>query len=587
MIEQLNIKKLINVDGIPEEGQHRIDWIVNGECLVGAPNNTSNEGSLNRAPVAIQQNVVRVNDNAKLTVTKVNEIVTAVNDIKTTLGALDDGSIIEVVNQTIAKIEAVETNLGETSKVVQTTTTEVADCKDKIGVRPSTDDSNRTIYDDISFIKQEMGSYPGFNINGKPDGANTGSGLKYRVIQNTASLNNHGQRIDKLETDWRESDVGQLTDEVNKLRSELGETSQATQDNVYVRLKTNARNIANVSNEVIEIKKAILFESIPDIGTKVTDLTSKYETLNGDINQVNTGIRPRLVAVEKKLGTADTQGTIEYRLANSERELSEYKAIVGVSSSDGLRGLVTELSNQIGTDSNRHTISGRLKILESSNSRLEASVQDLEKMVGNGQSGLTAGVIRLSSDLYGKPESSDAFEKKGLVAVVKELEAAKHVLDVPDDSFHYIRKHGEWVQVAYAAGAFKNNDDIITPLDAQDTYKEISLAGMVAETTPRQMVKGDSDITVNDKGLFRVTFRVAIHSPHNATFVLAIFKNGVNVFEAKNGHYGTDELTSYSTSAFLNIDKDDKISIKIKGVSPEAIASPVQIKEFLLGISPV
>lgn len=589
MIEQLNIHEITHVDGVPSEGQHRINWIKNGECLSAATTQTGNDGTLNRAPVAIQENVARVNENAKSTVAKVNEVVTAVNDIKTTLGVISDGSIIDVVNQTVAKVESVEENLGETARTLQTTVDAVSELNIKIGDRPAADPSTRTIYDDISFIKQEMGSYPNFNINGSPDAGSSGSGIKYRVIQNTAALNDHGRRIIQLENDWQDSDVGELTKQVNKMRSEIGDTSLATQENVYVRLRTNARNIANLSNEVLEVKKAILFDSIPDIGTKVTTLGTNYERLNNDVNGVDSGIRPRLLAVENKIGTPQSAGSIDYRLTNTEREFLDLKQVVGVSGADGLRGEVVRLSNEIGTDSDRHTLAGRLKVVENTQGRLEASVQDMEQIVGDRESGLTAGVIKLSSDIYGDDGSEDPFTQKGVIKIVKELQTSNgnKVDDVPDDGFHYLRKRGEWVQVAYAAGAFKNTADITVELDEQDVYKPIPLNDMAEEVNARQMVKSESVVTVQDKGLFRCVFRCDVQAQHNATFIVAIFKNGQMVHEAKNGHYGTDELISYSTSAFLNIEKGDQINIRIKGVSAEAVAQPVQIKEFLFWISPV
>ena len=110
---------------------------------------------------------------------------------------------------------------------------------------------------------------------------------------------------------------------------------------------------------------------------------------------------------------------------------------------------------------------------------------------------------------------------------------------------------------------------------------------MTTEVPARGMVKSESLVTIQDKGLFRCIFRCSIHAAHNATLVVGIAKNGQIVHEARNGHYGTDELISYSTSAFLNIEKGDRIDIRIKGVSVEALAQPLQIKEFLFGISPV
>lgn len=589
MIEQLNIHKIPNVDGVPGEGQHRIEWMKNGECLSAATTQTGHDGTLNRVPFAIQENVVRVDENAKTTVTKVNEIVTAVNDIKATLGAVGDGSVIDIVNQTIEHVKAVENNVGETARTVQTAVDELAQVKIKIGDRPAADPSTRSIYDDISFIKQEMGAFPNFNINGAPDAGNSGSGLKYRVMQNTAALNDHGQRILQLESDWQDSDVGELTTQVNKLRLELGESGLATQDNVYLRLRTNTRNIANLSNEIVEVKKAILFDAVPDLGTKVTTLQSDYDRLNTEVNGVDSGIRPRLSAVEIKIGNAQAAGSLDYRLTNQEREFNDLKTTVGVSGADGLRGEVARLSNQIGTDVDRHTIAGRIKIVENTQGRLEASIQDIEDIMGNHEAGMVAGMMKISTDLYGDPQGTDQFAQDGIVKTVKAIQKsdAGKVSDVPDDGFHYLRKHGEWVQVAYAAGAFKNTADITVELDAQDAYKGIPLTEMTAEVPVRQMVKSESLVTVQDKGLFRCVFRTSIHAEHNATFVVGIFKNGQLAHEVKNGHYGTDELISYSTSAFLNIEKGDNIDIRIKGVSAEAVAQPVQIKEFLFGISPV
>ena len=589
MIEQLNIHKIPNVDGVPEDGQHSINWIKNGECLSAATTQTGHDGTLNRVPVAIQENVVRVHENAKSTVEKVNEVVTAVNDIKVTLGAIGDGSVIDIVNQTIERVNAVEENMGETARTLQSAVDDVSEVKIKIGDRPASDNSNRSIYDDIAYIKTEVGAYPNFDMNGNPNAGNSGSGLKYRVMQNTAALNDHGQRINQLENDWQDSDVGELTDSVNAIRRELGDTALATHENVYLRLRSNTRNIANLSNEIVEVKKAILFDAVPDLGTKVTTLTANFEQLNNEVNGVDSGIRPRLTSLENKIGTPQSAGSIDYRLTNAEREINDTKQIVGVSGADGLRGEVARISNNIGTDNDRHTLAGRLKIVENTQGRLEATIQDVEQIIGDHNSGITAGMIKISTDLYGSEDGQGAFGDKGAIKTLQEVDAGlkRAVIDVPDDGLHYIRKHGEWVQVAYAAGAFKNTADITVDLETQDTYKPIPMNDVTAEVPVRQMVKSESVVTVQDKGLFRCTFRCAVHAEHNATFAVAIFKNGQNVFEARNGHYGTDELISYSTSAFLNIEKGDQINIRIKGVSQEAVAQPVQIKEFLFGISPV
>ena len=218
---------------------------------------------------------------------------------------------------------------------------------------------------------------------------------------------------------------------------------------MYLRLRTNTRNIANLSNEIVEVKKAILFDAVPDLGTKVTTLQSDYDRLNSEVNGVDSGIRPRLSAVEIKIGNAQAAGSLDYRLTNQEREFNDLKTTVGVSGADGLRGEVARLSNQIGTDVDRHTIAGRIKIVENTQGRLEASIQDIEDIMGNHEAGMVAGMMKISTDLYGDPQGTDQFAQDGIVKTVKAIQKsdAGKVSDVPDDGFHYLRKHGEWVQV--------------------------------------------------------------------------------------------------------------------------------------------
>lgn len=589
MLEHLNVEKLPHVDAIPEDGQTRIRWIKNGERLTAAENCTSNDGVLNRAPVAIQQNVVHVHTQHTKATEKINELVDQINNINTALGSVGDHSVIQLLNETVTRVDLTEGEVRELNQAVIQASADIAATNATIGERLPTDAPDRTLREELAFQKSEIGAYTGFDVNGRPDPESHGSGMKYRIQSNTAALNNHGQRIADLEKSWQDSDVGELTNTVNKLRSEIGDSSLATQDNIYLRLRTNTRSIASTLNEVAEVKKAILFDAPQTIGEKVTDLGDKYTALNRDVNGAENGFKPRLLSLEAKVGNPNLSGSLDQRLTTTERTLETLYHTVGTSNSDGLRGKIADLSNQIGQDSDRHTIAGRIKVVETAQSQLQGTVQDMSQILGNQNNGIVAGMLKMSTEMYGNPQGSNDFEQKGVIRVLKEVQttANNSVLDVPDDGLHYVRKHNAWVQVAHAAAAFKSTQLISVQLGEQDTYKAIPLTTTNEEFPSRAVNKADQSVTIQDTGIFRVDFRASIRHLHNATFVVAVYKNGVLADEAGNGYYAMDEHVNYGTSSFLNITKGDEISIQIKGVSPESVAQAVEIDGLLLAITPV
>ena len=77
MILKLNpLPKIPYIDGVPDDStQTSIAWVLHGELLEGAKTKTSNEGSLNRTSVEIQQNAVRLETNIKIQTTKINEVI--------------------------------------------------------------------------------------------------------------------------------------------------------------------------------------------------------------------------------------------------------------------------------------------------------------------------------------------------------------------------------------------------------------------------------------------------------------------------------------------------------------------------------
>ncbi|WP_457833069.1 hypothetical protein, partial [Staphylococcus aureus] len=53
----IDLTPLPYVNGLPDEGQSRVNWIKNGEELTGASTKNGVDGNLNRGPVQVQKNV--------------------------------------------------------------------------------------------------------------------------------------------------------------------------------------------------------------------------------------------------------------------------------------------------------------------------------------------------------------------------------------------------------------------------------------------------------------------------------------------------------------------------------------------------
>lgn len=135
-------------------------------------------------------------------------------------------------------VQALTLSNTQTQNKVAQLTLSVNAQNDEIGeYNPEKDPKHRTIRNDIIYIKKEVGSYPGFNVDGDVDPSSTGTGLKYRVLSNQRAISMQETRITKLEDDWALSEVGQLTEEVKELRAEMGDSGLATTRSIYARIK--------------------------------------------------------------------------------------------------------------------------------------------------------------------------------------------------------------------------------------------------------------------------------------------------------------------------------------------------------------
>lgn len=427
IIDKLNpLPKIPFVDGVPDDAttQTKIIWIKNGETLDGSPDKVSNTGSLNRTGVNIQQNAVQLEQNTITHNDKINEVIDQVNLITENIDAIGDESVIKKVNQLDQDVQALTLSNTQTQNKVAQLTLSVNAQNDEIGeYDPEKDPKHRTIRNDIIYIKKEVGSYPGFNVDGDVDPSSTGTGLKYRVLSNQRAISMQETRITKLEDDWALSEVGQLTEEVKELRAEMGDSGLATTRSIYARIKILEDGSILMQNELDAINSYIgrTSGSTSSINDRVNSLENSVSSLATQINDPVTGITAQIATINGQIGTASAQGSIRYDIAETKRRLMDMEMILGESGDDGLQGQVAILTGDVGEDSDPTSIKGRLSVVEGELRTNTSALWELQGVVGNSSSGLVATSQQVNKEIYGDGVSADPVTRAGLKTTTRNL----------------------------------------------------------------------------------------------------------------------------------------------------------------------
>ncbi len=427
IIDKLNpLPKIPFVDGVPDDAttQTKIIWIKNGETLDGSPDKVSNTGSLNRTGVNIQQNAVQLEQNTITHNDKINEVIDQVNLITENIDAIGDESVIKKVNQLDQDVRALTLSNTQTQNKVAQLTLSVNAQNDEIGeYDPEKDPKHRTIRNDIIYIKKEVGSYPGFNVDGDVDPSSTGTGLKYRVLSNQRAISMQETRITKLEDDWALSEVGQLTEEVKELRAEMGDSGLATTRSIYARIKILEDGSVVMQNELDAINSYIgrTSGSTSSINDRVNSMENSVSSLATQINDPVTGITAQITTINGQIGTVSVQGSIRYDIAENKRRLMDMEMILGESGDEGLQGQVAILTGDIGEDSDPTSIKGRLSVVEGELRTNTSALWELQGVVGNSSSGLVATSQQVNKEIYGDGVSADPVTRAGLKKTTRNL----------------------------------------------------------------------------------------------------------------------------------------------------------------------
>ncbi|BBC78228.1 fibritin neck whisker [Escherichia phage EcS1] len=451
MINDLVLKDIPFVDGLPDDGQQRIRWIRTGDCLSAAETKNGNEGFLNTAGVEIQKNVVLLDENAETTKATVNELIANVNNINEALEMGSDTEIIKQVGINKDNIEILQEHMQFAENDIGNLITGLTQVADDVGpYDQDVDPYYRTVRDNLVWVKKEMGQYPGQDFNGQSVVGNVSTGMKRRIIENSSEIASQGSRITELEDNYENSDIGALTIEVNKLRKEVGPSTAAKADTLYKRTDTLETKSASMDRNIDEIEIAIGFGGTP-IDTRVTTNTNSISTLTTQITAPITGLSPRVVVIENAIGTTTQPATINGKIFVLRRDLDALSLVVGSDTSSGLRGDVAWLNQRVGIvpqgqQPGPTTAFGQIATLSSLANSNASAIQDIQAEIGNNTTGLKGQVISLTSIINGTNPNGVTVEERGLLRTVKAHDVTIKTLipEAPINGKSYVRKDAAW-----------------------------------------------------------------------------------------------------------------------------------------------
>lgn len=518
MIEKNKVNGLPFVDGVPnpEErpDQTRVDWAKNCERATGAETAIGNEGTLNRAGVAIQKNVVQVHTDLKSVNSTVDELIDTVNTHSEIIGQTDNLDLIKTVQKHTDEIETLNFAVTQVSDHVDSMTEQVKTNTDNIGGVPAHDESGRNVRQELEWQKNEMGSYPGFDYNGMPDIDSEGTGMKLRIINNSMAISNHQGRINELETNWNMSDVGSLTKEVQNIRQEVGpRKDMVVGHNLYSRMKEAEKNLTGNDTDIEALNTHTGLASFPrpNANTLVT-LVDLNETNIKLLDKRTETSEDKIVIIERQIGSESQSGSIIFNQKALTLKVDEIGNIVGKNNSEGLRYSVVVLEEELGADNTPGTVKNRIMLTEQGIRDLHISVDALNDALGIGSSSagtFSERVQELELQMNGDAAGINDFEKKGVYKIAYDIFMASPIADVAD-SFQYVREKGGWVKlgekdilladgksITGVNGNVIKSDGNVIKLGRDDA--RISLEGVVSEINTERLTIA----TMQHNGAFR------------------------------------------------------------------------------------
>uniref|UniRef100_A0AB38ZCX1 Fibritin neck whisker n=1 Tax=Acinetobacter phage vB_AbaSt_W16 TaxID=3116434 RepID=A0AB38ZCX1_9CAUD len=422
------------VDGIPTDGQHRLSWIRNGDLLNGSDTKYGNEGNLNAFGVELQKNIVFLAENIDVLESNANITQEELEKIKEILGEVGTGSIVEKVNANTENIELI-------NKTVETLTTSFNESKlilnqavTDIGIRTELNGPNN-IFTDLGFIKSRIGNNENEDISGLPSDGNPASGIILKILDQGKQINKNLSDLEELNTKFNDSDISGLSQNIDKLRLELGQSPEPNTPTVYARLNTLESSDKSVKEHLDEIDNKI---GSGNISEKVEINTGELNTLKDSINNPETGIKKSIEDLKQN------QDTLLTDLAKTNESLEN----VATKSNTNETNIGT-LNDTVGINNDGpNTLLQRTANLETVQQNQTTTIQDMEVILGTSTTGLQGDVQNLKKALDGDSSASDPVAQAGLKAISSALIDKTNALQETQDRI-------------VAAGAFSSKSFVL------------------------------------------------------------------------------------------------------------------------------
>lgn len=372
----LTINSLPYIDGTPDSDQERIEWVKNGEKTLGSSTRYGSDGVLNRVGNQLNSNIQFLYTTAQSIASALNQNTNDISVIKTSLNISSNTNLINDVQNAKIQIASLTDENTSVKSELSDLSTSAKSLSANIGVKDLTDTSTRSVFQDLLWIKTELGNYASQDFNGQPVNDLSPSGLKGKYTSISTAVAAHDKSIADLTKNFKDSNVANMNVKI-----------QAISD----KLTLNDTNISNIQNSISQnataindLQLAIDFTNNKSISTRISTAETKLATIDNDLNS-SIGVKATMNSINNLLSS---RGGISDQVATANTNLNSISSIVGNTTSDGLRGQVSWIISKAGIVQDgsippENSIAGNLRSLESMHSSLSISFQDLQAQVAD------------------------------------------------------------------------------------------------------------------------------------------------------------------------------------------------------------
>ena len=384
------MKILPFVNSVPNDGQQRIQWIRNGDALMGASTKFGSDGNLNIATAQVQANVVVLDENLQELNLGFDANTQKIQEIEALLEASGSLDLVQVVQTNTTDIVQLKADSEDAKTRLTSVETTARENKTMLG--EAGPNFVGTVNSEIEFLKARIGNNTNETVNGTPSPGTSATGIKLSINNVILELNAVKEDNLELNTKLDSFAVPSIKEDIVQIRRELGQTP-VSQPTVYERLNSLNNDSNTFSTDIEAIKVKINFDNPIDIAPRVFTLETNYSTLDNVINGPN-GITTKVTVLESEMAL------VKPAVDTLELQVNDINSTL-----DGANGLTTqvqEIKTYIGIVPNGTpvpptSLEGRFITLQGMQNDTASTVQDLQVEVQDLRSQLTALTARVAA----------------------------------------------------------------------------------------------------------------------------------------------------------------------------------------------